>query len=106
MPPPGPPQTPPMMFEHLFEQRWAISVVLSDRVFTKLTDARTLELTDDRWGVMEELLPVLRSLKCATTALCGESGVALSKHLKVIPGESPVVAISFIQTSSLSKRQF
>ncbi len=100
------------MFERLLEQRWAISAVLSDRVFTKLSDARTLELTDDSWGVIEELLPVLRSLKCATTALCGESGVSismvypvtatlLSKHLKVIPGESPKVS-QFKQTVSTS----
>ncbi|KAL3048788.1 hypothetical protein OYC64_008294 [Pagothenia borchgrevinki] len=52
---------------------------------------------------MEEMLPVLRSLKCATTALCGESGVSssmiypvtatlLTKHLPVAPEESKKVA--------------
>lgn len=66
------------MFERLQEQRWTISSVLSDRAFTKVSDAWTLELTDDSWGVMEELLPVLHSLKCATTALCRESGVSIS----------------------------
>ncbi|ROL45338.1 Zinc finger BED domain-containing protein 1 [Anabarilius grahami] len=82
------------------------------RAFTKLSDARSLELTDDCWEVMEELLPVLHSLKCATTALCGESGVSismvypvtatlLSKHLKEIPGESPKVS-QFKQTVSMS----
>uniref|UniRef100_H3AUA9 HAT C-terminal dimerisation domain-containing protein n=1 Tax=Latimeria chalumnae TaxID=7897 RepID=H3AUA9_LATCH len=66
---------------------------------TKLAEARTLELTDDNWQIIEELLPVLRSLKCATTALCGESEVLismvypvtatlLSKHLKLVPKES------------------
>lgn len=34
------------MFESLQEQKWTISAVLSDRNFTKLADARTLELTD------------------------------------------------------------
>lgn len=71
------------MFKRLPEQRWAISAVLSDTAFTKLSDARTLELTNDSWGVTEELLTVLHSLKCATTALCGESGVSIS-----IPSDS------------------
>uniref|UniRef100_H3A6Y0 HAT C-terminal dimerisation domain-containing protein n=1 Tax=Latimeria chalumnae TaxID=7897 RepID=H3A6Y0_LATCH len=86
------------MFERLQEQRWAIAAVLSDRSFTKLAGARTLELTDDSWQIIEELLPVLRSLKCATTALCDESEVSLSmvypvtatllsKHLKPVPEE-------------------
>nr|XP_014354555.1 PREDICTED: zinc finger BED domain-containing protein 1-like [Latimeria chalumnae] len=87
------------MFERLQEQRWSIAAVLSDRSFTKLAEARTLELTDDNWQIIEELLPVLRSLKCATTALHGESEVSismvypvtatlLSKHLKPVPEES------------------
>ncbi|KAL1249750.1 hypothetical protein QQF64_020755 [Cirrhinus molitorella] len=45
---------------------------------TEMSDAQTLDLTDDIWGGMEELLPVLHSLKCATTALCGETGVSIS----------------------------
>lgn len=86
------------MFERLQEQRWEISAVLSDRNFTKLADARTLELTDGNWQIIEELLPVLQTLKCATTALSGESDVSismvypiittlLSKHLRCVPGE-------------------
>ena len=100
------------MFERLLEQRWAVSAVLSDRTVTQLSDTRTLEQTDDSWTVMEELLPVLHSLKCATTALCGESGVSismiypvtatlLSKHLKETPGESPKFT-RFKQTVSAS----
>ncbi|KAK5896155.1 hypothetical protein CgunFtcFv8_009785 [Champsocephalus gunnari] len=69
-------------------------------------------MTDDRWVVMEEMLPVLRSLKCATTAPCGESGVSssmvypvtatlLTKHLPVAPGESKKVA-EYKQTVSAS----
>ena len=69
------------MFHRLLEQRWAISAVLSDRAFTKLSDARALELTDDSWSVMEELIAVLQSLKCATTTLCGESGASISMVL-------------------------
>uniref|UniRef100_H3AH25 HAT C-terminal dimerisation domain-containing protein n=1 Tax=Latimeria chalumnae TaxID=7897 RepID=H3AH25_LATCH len=87
------------MFECLQEQRWAIAAVLSDGSFTKLAEARTLELMYDNWQIIEKLLPVLHSLTCATTALCGESEVSilmvypvtatlLSKHLKPVPKES------------------
>uniref|UniRef100_H3B7L0 HAT C-terminal dimerisation domain-containing protein n=1 Tax=Latimeria chalumnae TaxID=7897 RepID=H3B7L0_LATCH len=79
------------MIERLQKQRWAIAAVLSDRSFTKLAERMII--------IIEELLPVLCSLKCATTALCGESEVPismvypvtatlLSKHLKPVPEES------------------
>lgn len=87
------------MFERMHEQRRAVSATLSDRNVTKLTEARTLELTDDNWQTMEDMLPVLRTLKCATTALCSESNVCISmvcpvtstllhKHLNTEDGES------------------
>ena len=66
------------MFERVLEQRWAITAVLSDREVTKLSEARTLEPVDANWHIMEEMLPVLRSLKCATTAVCGEKDVSIS----------------------------
>ncbi|KAL7395064.1 hypothetical protein ABVT39_009421 [Epinephelus coioides] len=64
---------------------------------------------------MEELIPVLHSLKCASTALCGESGVSismiypvtatlLSKHLKQTQGESPKVS-QFKRTVAASLEQ-
>ena len=65
--------------ERLHEQRWAIATVLSDKRFTKLSDSRTLEPTDQSWHIMEELIPVLKSLKMATTALCGESDMSISQ---------------------------
>ncbi|KAK5883122.1 hypothetical protein CesoFtcFv8_019485 [Champsocephalus esox] len=103
------------MFDRLLEQRWAVAAVLSDRSVTTLSDARTLDLADDSWIVMEEMLPVLRSLKCTTTALCGESGVSssmiypvtatlLTKHLPVAPGESKKVA-EYKQTVSVSLKR-
>uniref|UniRef100_A0A673HB45 BED-type domain-containing protein n=1 Tax=Sinocyclocheilus rhinocerous TaxID=307959 RepID=A0A673HB45_9TELE len=54
------------MLARLHEQRWAITVVLSDRTVTKLADAKTLELIDDHWQTIEEMLPVLQSLKTAS----------------------------------------
>ncbi|KAJ4946748.1 hypothetical protein JOQ06_008794 [Pogonophryne albipinna] len=103
------------MFDRLLEQRWAVAAVLSDRSVTTLSDARTLDLADDSWIVMEEMLPVLHSLKCATTALCGESGVSssmiypvtatlLTKHLPVAPEESKKVA-EYKQTVSVSLKR-
>ena len=66
------------MFERLLEQRWAVSAVLSDRNITSLSLARTLELTDDNWHIIEEILPVLLALKKGTTAVCGEKSVSIS----------------------------
>ena len=70
---------------------------------TKLADARTLELEDEMWKSIEEILPSLKSLKLATTALCTETHESrsmvlpvakslLEKHLEPVEGESkPVV---------------
>ncbi|KAI7790334.1 putative zinc finger BED domain-containing protein 1-like [Triplophysa rosa] len=66
------------MFERLLEQRWAVCAVLSDRNVTKLADAGTLDLKDEHWEIVEELAPVLKSLKCATTAMCSETHVSIS----------------------------
>lgn len=72
------------IFQHLHSERWAITAVLSDRTVTKLTDARTLELTDKYWHTIDSMLSVLDSLKTATTALSGETymSVSLVHHLK------------------------
>ncbi|XP_035981373.1 zinc finger BED domain-containing protein 1-like [Fundulus heteroclitus] len=91
------------MFEHLVEQRWAVSAVLSDRSVTKLADARTLELRDDYWQLMEDMAPVLGTLKCATTVMSAESEVSISNtypitfslintHLSASDEDSPKVA--------------
>lgn len=66
------------MLARLHEQRWAITAVLSDRTVTKLADAKTLELIDDHWQTIEEMLPVLQSLKTASEALGGENYVSVS----------------------------
>ncbi|XP_053571595.1 E3 SUMO-protein ligase ZBED1-like [Bombina bombina] len=105
------------MFKRLLELRWAVVAVLSDRVYTMLTDTRTLDLADDSWVAIEELPPVLSSLKCATTALCRESEVSismiypvtatlLSKHLISTTGES--TKVSQFKTTVLEslKRRF
>lgn len=68
------------MLAGLHEQCWAITAVLSDRTTTKLADAKTLELIDDHWQpqTIEEILPVLQSLKIASEALGGKNYLSVS----------------------------
>ncbi len=91
------------MFERLLEQRWAVCAVLSDRNVTKLADARTLDLKVEHWETVEELTPVLKSLKCATTTMCSETHVSssmvypithslITRHLNTQRSESPRVS--------------
>ncbi|XP_041468262.1 E3 SUMO-protein ligase ZBED1-like [Lytechinus variegatus] len=60
------------MLRRLKEQRWAVCRVLSNRRYTNQTDARTLELTDHQWRLLEGLLDSLEPFKVATTVLSGE----------------------------------
>ncbi|XP_055035972.2 E3 SUMO-protein ligase ZBED1-like [Misgurnus anguillicaudatus] len=103
------------MLARLHEQRWAITAVLSDRTTTKLADAKTLELIDDHWQTIEEILPVLQTLKIATEALGGENYVSvsmvyplvhslLSRHLQVSGEESQKVN-EFKNTVAASLKQ-
>ncbi|XP_051997694.1 E3 SUMO-protein ligase ZBED1-like [Xyrauchen texanus] len=91
------------MFGRLVEQRWAVCAVLSDRSETKLTDARTLELRDNFWQLMEDMAPALEALKCATTVMSADTEVSISNtypitfslintHLKTADGDSSRVA--------------
>lgn len=66
------------MFGRLTEQRWEVTAVLSDRTLTKLQEARTLEILDEYWQIMEEIAPVLETLKCATTVMSTEKEVSIS----------------------------
>ncbi|XP_061890314.1 E3 SUMO-protein ligase ZBED1-like isoform X1 [Entelurus aequoreus] len=105
------------MFARLVEQRWAVCAVLSDRTFTKLSDARTLEIRDDHWKIMEEMGPVLVALKTATTVMSTETEVSISNtypisfglidvHLKKrVEGDSGKVAeFKSKVAASLSRR--
>lgn len=66
------------MFKRLVEQRWAVTAMLSDRTVTKLQDARTLEILDEYWVIMQEIAPVLATLKCATTVMSTEKQFSIS----------------------------
>lgn len=90
------------MFERLLKLRWPICAVLGDRSVTKYSDAKTLDLTNEQWGLIENITPVLLSLKKANTLLCGEKFVTVSAmwpvmrvlvdfHLKVSEEDSVLV---------------
>ncbi|XP_075753123.1 chromodomain-helicase-DNA-binding protein 2 isoform X4 [Pelodiscus sinensis] len=66
------------MFERLSEQRWAITAVLSDSTVTKQPDIRMLQLHDEHWQFIEDILPVLSALNCATTAMSAEQSASIS----------------------------
>lgn len=66
------------MFERILKLRWPISAVLSDRAVTKFSDAKTLDLTNEQWELIENILPTLMHLKKANTLLCGEKFVTLA----------------------------
>ncbi|XP_053145884.1 E3 SUMO-protein ligase ZBED1-like [Hemicordylus capensis] len=66
------------MFERLCEQRSAVTGVLSDSCVTNQSDAQMLQLQEEHWQLIEEILPVLSSLKCATAAMSDELSVSIS----------------------------
>ena len=51
------------MLERLIEARWPVSAVLSDRRYTKFSDAQTLDLKPEQWTLMEELVTCLKPLQ-------------------------------------------
>lgn len=57
------------MFQGLRGQRQAVTAVLADRRVTKLPDEKRLAILDSQWQIVEDFIPVLQALKCATTAL-------------------------------------
>ena len=75
------------MLERLLKLRWAIGAVLSDPTFTKVSQASTLEMTDDNWGLLKALVPILQPLKRVTTMSSGQSYPSVSAiypHLFII----------------------
>ncbi|XP_074869271.1 E3 SUMO-protein ligase ZBED1-like isoform X2 [Carettochelys insculpta] len=66
------------MFSRLSEQRGAITAVLSDGTVTKLSDACELQLAEAHWQLIEDILPVLSTLKCATMVMSSEQSKAIS----------------------------
>ena len=66
------------MFQRVVELRWPVTAVLSDRNIVKLTDAKTLDMRDEHWTLMEELLPILQPLQIATALFSAEESTSAS----------------------------
>jgi len=104
------------MFERLYEQQSSIAAVLSDRSVTKPADDRKLSLPDSHWRLIEDILPVLKALKCATTVLSTDMNVSSSviypvlhglqtKHLIACDGDcETVAAFKAAVSASLTRR--
>jgi hAT family C-terminal dimerisation region len=90
------------MFEHLHKLRWPVVAVLSDRNFVKAADAKTLDLKEEYWQLIEDLLPVLQPLQIASELLCADKMPSASVVYPIInkliaidlttkAGDSPVI---------------
>lgn len=66
------------MFERLCEQRWSITAVLSDGSVTKPSAAQKLQMPDEHWQFIEDILPLLSTLKYATAAVSAEQSFSIS----------------------------
>ena len=73
------------MSSRLQECRRAVTDVMLDDTVTKSSDRYLLLKTDD-WENIESLLPCLKPLEVATTALCVEKRVSLSTLCPIILG--------------------
>ena len=58
------------MFNLLNKLCWPIVTILSDKTVTKPFDSKTLQMKDEHWTMMAQLVPVQEPLKVITTLLC------------------------------------
>ena len=73
------------MLERLLEQRWAIYGVLHDDRISK-PDYKRLDLKEEQWELISDLIVALRPLQVATTALCNENNVSISSIYPIVNG--------------------
>jgi len=58
------------MFQRLVELRWPVTAVLSDKSVKKQADAKTLDMREEYWALMSDLLPLLQPLQVMTSLYC------------------------------------
>jgi hypothetical protein len=58
------------MLESMVKNRNAVTTVLGDRQVTQLRIAKKLELSEEDWGLIQQLVPLLRPLHLATEVFC------------------------------------
>ena len=104
------------MLERLLEQRWAVYGVLHDETVSK-PDYKRLDLRDEQWELISQLIVVLKPLQVATTALCEEHNISVSlvypvvhgllkKHLAPLSGEHTAVKVFKENVASQLKQRF
>ncbi len=74
------------MLQRLLENRWAVSAVLADPRSTKPQVAKSLELSNDEWHVIESICPILDPVKLTTVMLSAEENVSISIVLPAVAG--------------------
>ena len=90
-----------LMFERLVEQRVAIYAVLCDSAITT-TEYKYLDLKEDQWELLIQIVTVFKPLQIATTVISSEQNVSCSviypvinglvvNHLTVAKSDLPVV---------------
>lgn len=72
------------MLERLHQQRAAVVAVISDSSITSARKAVELEITQQEWKVIEDLIDVLRPFQVATSTFSEEAQVTASSVLPVI----------------------
>ncbi|KAK6175827.1 hypothetical protein SNE40_014211 [Patella caerulea] len=106
------------MIHRLLEQRLAIFAVIHEPGLMKPSDARSYELSDKDWSLMESSVLILEPLQMATTILSGEQyptaamiypvvAGLLNIHLKESTDDSPEIKkVKLAIASDLSSRFF
>jgi len=97
------------------ELHWPVVSVLSNRNITKLADAKTLDLKEEHWTLMEEMLPVLHPLQIVTSLFSAEECPSASsvyptlwrllrRELVVEDGDSAAVGLDTTQSEAEAMR--
>ena len=61
------------MLNRLLEQRWPITAVLRDKMYTKIADVQVLKLRDKHWNLAAEVSPMFKPLQVATTVMSSKT---------------------------------
>jgi hypothetical protein len=73
------------MLDRLAEQRWTVYTVLHDENITR-AEHRHYDLKPEQWDVVSQIVPTLKPLQIATTALCMDQNVTASLIFPVVHG--------------------
>ena len=74
------------MFNRLDEQKSAIQMVLSDKTVISAKKEEEISLIPAQWNKISFLLPTLKALQTATTAMSSEQNTSVSSILPVVCG--------------------